>query len=224
MTTATITSARDLAPLIDHTLLREDATEADVLRVVDEARRHGFAGVCVRPEWIRLVAERLAGTAALPIAVVDFPGGRGTSQERVAETRRVVADGAREVDVVFPLGRLDARDLRGALADLQSIVRIAEPATVKVILETAALSEPDKAVAAALAVAAGAAFVKTSTGYGPGGATEEDVALLRRVVGPEVGVKASGGIRTAADALRMVRAGANRVGASASVAIVTSAA
>lgn len=212
---------KDLAPLIDHTLLREDATEQDVARTAEEALRHGFAGVCVRPAWIPRVVAALRGTAVLPVAVVDFPRGRGSTQERVDEARRVVAEGAREVDVVFPLDRLSQRDLRGALADLQAIVRVSEPATVKVILETGALTEPDKAVAAAIAAAAGAAFVKTSTGFGPGGATEADVALLRQVVGASVGVKASGGIRTKADALRMVRAGANRLGTSAGVAIVT---
>jgi deoxyribose-phosphate aldolase len=223
MTTPTPSGPRDLAPLIDHTLLREDAAEGDIMRAADEALRHGFAGVCVRPAWISRVAEAVRGTAILPVAVVDFPRGAGTSQQRVEETRRVVADGAREVDVVFPLERLLARDLRGALGDLEAIVRVAEPATVKVILETGALSDADKAVAAAIAAAAGAAFVKTSTGHGPGGATESDVALLRRVVGAGVGVKASGGIKTSADALRMVRAGANRLGTSASVAIVTAA-
>jgi deoxyribose-phosphate aldolase len=220
--TTSITSARALAPLVDHTLLREDASEAEVLRAAEEALRHGFAGVCVRPTWIARVAKALRGSAVLAVTVVDFPRGAGTTQDRVDETRRVVAAGAQEVDVVFPLGRLAGRDLRGALSDLQSIVQAAEPATVKVILETAGLSDVDKAVAAAIAAAAGAAFVKTSTGYGPGGATEADVALLRRVVGAAVGVKASGGIRTAADALRMVRAGANRLGTSASVAIISS--
>jgi deoxyribose-phosphate aldolase len=220
--TSSITSARELAPLIDHTLLREDATEAEVLRVAEEALRHGFAGVCVRPGWIARVADALRGSAVLAVTVIDFPRGSGASSERVEETRRAVQAGAQEVDVVFPLGRLANRDLQGALSDLQSIVRTAQPAAVKVILETAALSDVDKAVAAAIAAAAGAAFVKTSTGYGPGGATEADVALLRRVVGADVGVKASGGIRTAADALRMVQAGANRLGTSASVAIISS--
>jgi deoxyribose-phosphate aldolase len=168
------------------------------------------------------VADALRGSAVLAVTVIDFPRGSGASSERVEETRRAVQAGAQEVDVVFPLGRLANRDLQGALSDLQSIVRTAQPAAVKVILETAALSDVDKAVAAAIAAAAGAAFVKTSTGYGPGGATEADVALLRRVVGADVGVKASGGIRTAADALRMVQAGANRLGTSASVAIISS--
>lgn len=220
--TSFVTRASELAPLIDHTLLREDATEAEVLRAAEEALRHGFAGVCVRPRWIARVAEVLRGSAVLAVTVVDFPRGQGATSERVEETRRVVQAGAQEVDVVFPLGRLARRDLQGALSDLQSIVRAAEPAAVKVILETAALSDVDKAVAAAIAAAAGAAFVKTSTGYGPGGATEADVALLRSVVGAGAGVKASGGIRTAADALRMVQAGANRLGTSASVAIISS--
>jgi deoxyribose-phosphate aldolase len=221
MTTSVPASARALSALIDHTLLREEATEADVVRVAEEALRHGFAGVCVRPRWISRVAEILRGSSVATVAVVDFPRGSAATASRVEEARRVVADGAREVDVVFPLERLSRRDLRGALEDLRAVVSASEPASVKVILETGALSDVDKAVAAAIAAAAGAAFVKTSTGYGEGGATEADVALLRSVVGPDVGVKASGGVRTAADALRMVRAGANRIGTSASVAIVT---
>jgi deoxyribose-phosphate aldolase len=221
MTTRVPSRARDLAALIDHTLLREEATEADVVRVAEEALRYGFAGVCVRPRWISRVAEILRGASVATVAVVDFPRGSAATASRVEEARRVVADGAREVDVVFPLERLRRRDLRGALEDLRAVVSASEPAAVKVILETGALSDVDKAVAAAIAAAAGASFVKTSTGYGEGGATEADVALLRSVVGPDVGVKASGGVRTAADALRMVRAGANRIGTSASVAIVT---
>jgi deoxyribose-phosphate aldolase len=221
MTTPVPGSARHLAVLIDHTLLREEATEAEVVRVAEEALRYGFAGVCVRPRWISRVAELLRSSPVATVAVVDFPRGSASTATRVEEARRVVADGAREVDVVFPLERLSRRDLRGALEDLRAVVIAAEPAAVKVILETGALTDVDKAVAAALAAAAGASFVKTSTGYGEGGATEADVALLRSVVGPHVGVKASGGVRTAADALRMVRAGANRIGTSASVAIVT---
>ncbi|BDG08459.1 deoxyribose-phosphate aldolase [Anaeromyxobacter paludicola] len=218
-----IRAPRDLAPLIDHTLLREDATPEDVARACAEARAHGFATVCVRGGHVARAAELLEGSPVLPIAVVDFHRGEAATAERVAEARRVVAAGAREVDLVLALGLLRARDHRAVLLDLEAVVR-AVPVPVKVILETAALTREEKVAAAALCAAAGAAFVKTSTGYGPGGATAEDVALLREVVGDRLGVKASGGIRTAAQARAMVEAGASRVGASASVAIVTAAA
>lgn len=216
-----IAEPRQLAPLLDHTLLRVDASDEDASRACDEAIEHGFAGVCVRERHLALVARRLAGRGPLPVAVADFPRGAGAAAARADEVRRLVGLGAREVDVVFPLPALTARDHRAALRDLEAVVRAAGGAAVKVILETGALAVPEKAAACALAKAAGASFVKTSTGFGTGGATEEDVALLRALVGDDTGVKASGGIRTAADALRMVRAGASRLGASASVAIVT---
>lgn len=221
--TTPLASPRELAPLIDHTVLRLDAVERDVLRACDEALQHGFAGVCVREAHLAAVVKRLAGAGPLPVAVADFPRGAATTAERAEEARRLAGLGAREIDVVFPLPRLAARDHAGALADLVAVVRAAGAAAVKVILETGALSDAEKAAACALARAAGAAFVKTSTGFGPGGATVEDVALLRGLVGPGAGVKASGGIRTAAEALGMVRAGASRLGTSASVAIVTGA-
>ncbi len=218
-----IVEPRQLAPLLDHTLLRPDATPADVSRACDEALEHGFAGVCVREEHLALVARRLSGAGPIAIAVADFPRGAGAAAARAEEVRRLVGLGAREVDVVFPLPALAARDHRAALRDLEAVVDAAAGAAVKVILETGALTLPEKAAACALAKAAGASFVKTSTGFGPGGATEDDVALFRALVGADVGVKASGGVRTARDALRMVRAGASRIGASASVAIVTGA-
>lgn len=218
-----IEEPRQLARLLDHTVLRVDASEGDVSRACDEAVEHGFAGVCVRERHLALVASRLGRSGLLPIAVADFPRGAGSARSRAEEVRRLVELGAREVDVVFPLPALVARDHRSALRDLEAVVEAAAGAVVKVILETGALALPEKAAACALAKAAGASFVKTSTGFGPGGATEEDVALLRALVGDDTGVKASGGIRTASDALRMVRAGANRLGASASVAIVTGA-
>jgi deoxyribose-phosphate aldolase len=216
-----IATPRELAPLVDHTVLSDTAGAAEVERACDEALRHGFAGVCVRERHLALVVARLAGRAPLPIAVADFPRGAAPTAARLEEVRRLAAAGAREIDVVFPLPLLAARDHAGALADLTAVVRAASPAAVKVILETAALAPAEKAAACALALAAGAAFVKTSTGFGPGGATEEDVALLRALAGPRAGVKASGGIRTAADALRLVRAGASRLGTSAGVALVT---
>jgi len=215
-----IRTPRDLAPLIDHTLLRPGATAADADAACAEALRLGFAGVCVRAEHVARVAAALAGSRVLPVAVVDFPLGEGSTLARTAEARQVVRAGAREVDAVVALPALLALDHRAVLEDLREVVRAAAPAAVKVILETCRLGPEQKAAGAALAAAAGAAFVKTSTGFGAGGATEEDVRLLRAAVGRAVGVKASGGIRTAGDALRMVRAGASRIGCSASVAIV----
>jgi deoxyribose-phosphate aldolase len=216
-----LASPRALAPLIDHTVLAPGAGEDLVARACDEALEHGFAGVCVREEHLALVVRRLAGPAVAPVAVADFPRGAGRTAARVEELRRLAGAGAREIDVVLPLPLVARRDWRAVLADLAALVEAARPADLKVILETAALAPHDRAAAAALAAAAGAAFVKTSTGFGPGGATADDVALLRGVVGDRVGVKASGGIRTAAQALAMVNAGASRLGASASVAIVT---
>lgn len=214
---------RDLAPLIDHTLLRPGASAAEAERLCREALQHGFAGVCVRVEHLAAVARALGGGPVLPVAVVDFPLGEGGTEARVAEARLAVEAGAREIDVVLPLPAFRALRHREVLADLAAVVGAAGPAAVKVILETSALSPPERAMACALAVAAGAAFVKTSTGFASGGATAEDVALLRACVGPAVGVKASGGIRSAADARRMVEAGACRIGCSASVAIVEAA-
>jgi len=213
-------SPRDLAPLIDHTLLRPGANAAEVERLCREALEHGFAGVCVRVEHLGAVARALAGSAVLPVAVVDFPLGKGSTGDRVREAQQAQQAGAREIDVLLPLPAFRSLRHRQVVADLAAVVGAAGPAAVKVILETSALSPPERAMACALAVAAGAAWVKTSTGFGSGGATAEDVALLRACVGSDVGVKASGGIRSAADARRMVEAGASRIGCSASVAIV----
>ena len=211
----------DLAPLIEQTLLRPEATTAEVVKACEEARQHGFAGVCVRPANVAVVARLLAGSTARAIAVVDFPGGTTPTAAKVEEARAAIAAGAQELDMVANFAALKRRDYGLVLRDIQAVVEAARPRAVKVILETGALSREEKAIGAALAKAAAAAFVKTSTGFGPGGATLEDVALLRQVVGSEMGVKASGGIRTAAEARRMVEAGANRIGTSSGVAIVT---
>jgi deoxyribose-phosphate aldolase len=211
----------DLAPLIDHTLLRPEATAAEVEQACEEARRYGFAGVCVRPRHVALVARRLAGCPVRTIAVVDFPSGTAQTDAKVEEARAAIAAGAQELDMVVNLAALKSGDYGLVLRDIQAVVEAARPRAVKVILETGALGREQKAIGAALAKAAGAAFVKTSTGFGPGGATPEDVALLRQVVGGGMGVKASGGIRTAADARRMVEAGATRIGTSSGVAIVS---
>jgi len=210
----------DLAPLLEHTLLREDATEADILRTCEEARKHRLGAVCVRSRWVGRAARALAGSGVAVVATVDFPEGTGSTGGRAREARAAAEAGASEVDVVLGRAALQARDHAAVLRDLQDVVTAAR-VPVKVILETCRLSRDEKVAACALAQAAGAAWVKTSTGYAEGGATVEDVALLRASVGPSVGVKASGGIRTADDALRMVRAGADRIGTSAGPAIAS---
>jgi deoxyribose-phosphate aldolase len=222
-TPPSVRTSKDLAGLIDHTLLRPDATHADVVKLCEEALRYGFATVCVNPSNVAVAARVLAGSSTLPIAVVGFPLGAGTTAAKVFETRDAIRAGAREIDMAINIGALKGKDYGAVLRDIQEVVEAARPAPVKVILETGALTRDEKIVGCALAKAAGAAFVKTSTGFGPGGATAEDVALLREVVGNDMGVKASGGIRSAADARKMIEAGATRLGASASVAIVTGA-
>lgn len=221
LTPITIRTSKDLASVIDHTLLKPDATREDIVKACEEARRYGFATVCVNPSWVELAARLLHGSNTLPIAVVAFPSGAATTSAKVFETREAIRKGAREIDMVANLGALKGKDYRTVLDDIAQVTAVARPLPVKVILEMGSLSAEEKVIGCALAKAAGAAYVKTSTGFGTGGATAADVALMRRVVGNDMGVKASGGIRTAADAKRMVEAGASRIGASASVAIVT---
>jgi len=211
----------DLARYIDHTLLNPSVTRDDLVKLCDEARRYGFATVCVYPSNVALCARLLEGCSTRPIAVVGFPLGTGPTASKVSETHEAIRAGAAEIDMVIHIGQLKARDYGYVERDIREVVEAARPRPVKVILETGALTRDEKVIGCALAKAAGAAFVKTSTGFGPGGATAEDVALMRQVVGDDVGVKASGGIRTTADAEKMIDAGANRLGASASVAIVT---
>jgi deoxyribose-phosphate aldolase len=215
-----IRTPRDLARFLEHTLLAPGSTRAELERLCVEARANRFAAVCVHREVAADAKRLLEGSGVATVAVVDFPKGQGTIGARVIEALEAVRAGVDEIDVVAPLPALAAGRFEAVLDDLRAVVR-SVPVPVKVILETALLDRDRKAAAAAIARCAGAAWVKTSTGFGGGGATAEDVALLRKVVGDQMGVKASGGIRTAADALAMVKAGADRVGASASVAIVT---
>lgn len=170
---------------------------------------------------VKLAAELLQGSNVKAIAVVGFPLGAATTASKVFEARESVKNGAREIDMVINIGALKGRDFAAVLDDIRQVVEASKPYPVKVILETAGLTQDEKVIGCALSKAAGAAFVKTSTGFGAGGATAEDIELMRRVVGPEMGVKASGGIRTYEDAAKMIAAGASRIGASASVAIVT---
>jgi deoxyribose-phosphate aldolase len=216
-----IRTSADIAPYIDHTLLKPDATREEVVKLAEEARHYGFATVCVNSANVGTVARILSGTKVIPIAVVGFPIGAALPSAKAFEAREAIRCGAREIDMVINVGALKSKDYALVVKDICSVVEAAKPHPVKVILETSKLTEQEKIVGSGLAKAAGAAFVKTSTGFGGGGATAEDVALMRSVVGEDVGVKASGGIRTAEDAMRMIKAGANRIGASASVAIVT---
>jgi len=211
-----------IAALIDHTLLKPEATESDIRKVCAEARQYGFFSVCVNPCWVRLVAEELYGSATKVCAVVGFPLGANTMEMKAAEATAAIIDGSQEIDMVLNVGELRGGNVDAVHADIRAVVEAAHArgAIVKVILETALLTDPQKVAACELAKAAGADFVKTSTGFGPGGATVEDVALMRRTVGPQMGVKASGGIRTLDDLKKMVAAGASRVGASSSVKIV----
>jgi len=214
-----------IAELIDHTLLKPEATADDIRRICDEARTHGFASVCVNPYWVPLVAEELAGSKVKACAVVGFPLGANASAIKAAETLSAVEAGAREIDMVINIGELRAGDDGAVSMDIRAVVAAAHSggAIVKVIIEAALLDDEQKIAACQLAKEAGADFVKTSTGFGPGGATVHDVELMRRTVGPEMGVKASGGIRTLEDLNAMVAAGANRIGTSSGVKIVEAA-
>lgn len=214
-------TSQDIAPFIDHTLLKPEATRDEVLKLCDEAKKYGFATVCVNAVNIGTAARALAGSSVLPIAVVGFPLGATIPSAKAFETREAVRCGAKEIDMVINIGAMRSRDYALVLHDIQLVVNAAKPVPVKVILETSQLTLNEKIVGSALSKAAGAAFVKTSTGFASGGATAEDVALMRAVVGDDVGVKASGGVRSTEDAMKMFAAGANRIGASASIAIVS---
>jgi deoxyribose-phosphate aldolase len=216
-----IRTSADIAPYIDHTLLKPDATREDVVKLSEEARKFGFATVCVNSANVGTAARVLSGSKTVPIAVVGFPLGAALPSAKAYEAREAIRCGAREIDMVINIGALKNRDFALVLSDIQMVVNAAKPVPVKVILETSQLNGEEKIAGCVLAKAAGAAFVKTSTGFTGGGATAEDVALMRKVVGDDVGVKASGGVRSAEDAMKMIAAGANRIGASASVAIVT---
>ncbi|MBZ0267396.1 deoxyribose-phosphate aldolase [bacterium] len=211
----------ELASFIDHTILKPDAPRADLERLCAEARANRFASVCVQPWWVPLCADLLAGSSVKVCTVIGFPHGMNKPETKAFEGRRAIEDGATELDMVINIGALKSKDLGTVERDIRGVVETAHPrATVKVIMETAYLTDEEKAEGCALAKAAGADYVKTSTGFASGGATVEDVALMRRVVGEDMGVKAAGGIRDAEIARRMIEAGATRLGASASLEIV----
>jgi phosphopentomutase/deoxyribose-phosphate aldolase len=211
-----------MAGLVDHTLLRADATTDEIEQLCAEARQYGFAAVCVNPTHVPLVAEKLAGSAVKTCAVAGFPLGATTTAQKVVETAQVIESGAQEVDMVINIGALKDGELDFVEADIKAVVEAAHAgrALCKVIIEAALLTDAEKVLACELAVRAGADFVKTSTGFSTGGATVEDVALMRETVGPGIGVKASGGVRNGTAALAMVRAGASRIGSTKSVTIM----
>jgi deoxyribose-phosphate aldolase len=211
-----------IAGLIDHTLLRADATRDDIVKICREAGKYNFASVCINPYWVPLAVAELAGSAVKVCTVVGFPLGATSTEAKVAETEAALRVGAEEIDMVQNVGALRSGDFDAVKSDIAAVVEAAHRAgaIVKVILETALLDDNQKVMASMLAKMARADFVKTSTGFGPSGATAHDVELMRLAVGPEMGVKASGGIRTLDDLKKMAAAGATRIGASASVKIV----
>ena len=212
----------DLARYIDHTLLKPDATAEDIDLLCDEARDYRFASVCINPTWVKRAARRLKGTEVVTCTVIGFPFGATPPEIKSMEARRALRDGAREIDMVINIGALKSGDLRLVGDDISKVVDAAHEvgALCKVILETALLTDEEKVIASSLAKKAKADFVKTSTGFAGGGATVYDVALMRETVGPDMGVKASGGVRTTEDA-DMIAAGATRIGASAGISIVS---
>ena len=212
----------DVAKLIDHTLLKPAASQDQIAQLCYEARTYGFASVCINPTHVKLAAQLLKGSEVDVCTVVGFPLGATPATVKAYETQQALRDGATEIDMVINIGALKSQDYTAVFEDIGTVVRTAHSssALVKVIIEAAFLTEEEKVIACQLSKAAGADFVKTSTGFGPGGATVADVALMRRVVGPKIGVKAAGGVGSYSDAQEMIAAGATRIGASAGVAIV----
>ena len=212
----------NLAKMIDHTLLKPDATQQEIAQLCFEARKYGFASVCVNPTWVELCAQLLKGSPVKVCTVIGFPLGATSSETKAFETETAIRQGATEIDMVINIGALKARDLDTVAKDIRGVVNVAHAhgIIVKVIIETVLLNDEEKTIASMLAKEAGADFVKTSTGFAGGGATVHDVELMRRTVGPQMGVKASGGVRTFEDAENMIKAGATRIGASAGVKIL----
>lgn len=211
----------EFAKYIDHTLLKADATADAILTLCKEAKQYEFASVCVNPTWVKTAAEALQESSVKVCTVIGFPLGASTSETKAFETTNAIQHGATEIDMVINIGALRSGDTEAVLNDIEAVVQAAgELAIVKVIIETSLLTDIEKRVACELAVKAGADFVKTSTGFSTGGATKEDVELMRSVVGADVGVKASGGVRSFEDMQTMIDAGATRIGASSGVQIM----
>ncbi len=210
----------DIASRIDHTLLKPDATDEEIRNLCREAREHGFAAVCVNPIWVSLCRRLLQGTSVMVATVIGFPLGAIPARAKAEEAARAVVEGADELDMVMNIGFLKSGRDAEVEEEIRRVVQAAEGRTVKVIIEAALLTDEEKVKACTLARRAGAHFVKTSTGFSKGYATARDVALMRHVVGESMGVKASGGIKTSADARKMIQAGATRIGTTAGIAIV----
>lgn len=211
----------NVAKMIDHTLLKADATKDQIEKICAEAKEYNFASVCVNPTWVKLSSDLLNGTEVKVCTVIGFPLGASTPETKAFETKNAIENGATEVDMVINIGALKVGDNELVERDIRAVVDAAKgKALTKVIIETCLLTEEEKVRACELSVKAGADFVKTSTGFSTGGATAEDIALMRKTVGPDIGVKASGGVRSAEDAQKMIEAGATRIGASSGAAIV----
>ncbi|MED4552142.1 deoxyribose-phosphate aldolase [Lysinibacillus capsici] len=212
---------KNFARMIDHTLLKAEATKEQIEKLCAEAKQFNFASVCVNPTWVKRSSELLKGTDVLVCTVIGFPLGANTPAVKAFEAKDAIANGAKEVDMVINIGALKDKNYDLVQADIAAVVEAAkDSALVKVIIESCLLTDEEKVKACELAVAAGADYVKTSTGFSTGGATAEDIALMRKTVGPELGVKASGGVRSLEDMKKMVEAGATRIGASSGVAIM----
>lgn len=210
-----------IAQYIDHTILNADATKEDIQRICEEAKEYNFKTVCIQPYWVKYAKELLEGTDVGVTTVIGFPLGANTTETKVAETKQAVAEGASDVDMVINIGALKSEDYDTVLEDIKAVVDAVDgQAIVKVIIETSLLTKPEKIRASELAKQAGADFVKTSTGFSTGGATLDDVRLMRATVGPKMGVKASGGVRSYEDAVAMIEVGATRIGASSGIKIV----
>jgi deoxyribose-phosphate aldolase len=211
----------EIAKYIDHTLLKADATKEEIKKLCEEAREYEFASVCVNPAWVSYASELLKGSPVLVCTVIGFPLGANTPETKAFETEDAIRKGAEEVDMVINIGALKSGNTELVRQDIEAVVNAAKgKALTKVIIETSLLTDQEKVTACKLSVEAGAEYVKTSTGFSTGGATVEDIKLMRETVGPDLGVKASGGVRTAEDALSMIDAGATRIGASAGIKIV----
>ncbi|WP_312093256.1 deoxyribose-phosphate aldolase [Niallia sp.] len=211
----------NIAKMIDHTLLKADATKEQIVTLCEEAKEYTFASVCVNPTWVKTASELLNGSEVKVCTVIGFPLGATTSATKAFETEDAIKNGATEVDMVINIGALKDKNYDLVKEDIKAVVDAAKgKALTKVIIETSLLTNEEKEIACKLAVEAGTDFVKTSTGFSTGGATVEDIALMRKTVGPTIGVKASGGVRSSEDTEKMITAGATRIGASSGVAIV----
>ncbi|RSJ74648.1 deoxyribose-phosphate aldolase [Streptococcus cristatus] len=205
---------------IDHTLLKADASQEQIETLIEEAKKYDFASVCVNPTWVSFAAQALKATDVKVCTVIGFPLGANTPELKAFETSNAIQNGANEIDMVINIGALKSRNFDLVERDIRAVVEAAKGTLVKVIIETCLLTDDEKVKACQIAQKAGADFVKTSTGFSTGGATVEDVALMRKTVGPDMGVKASGGARSYEDALAFIKAGATRIGASSGVAIM----